>query len=213
MAIEHRALFALFIAFTASIVGYPALPPQIPPLWRVDGEWVFIGAPFVAFLLPITAAVIWWLLAHLNQPAAETACCSRGAGAVTALFLSAFHVTMLIGFIGAQLWLGRILGLIVGLFLIVTGNELPRWRSNLVWGTRHSQTLGSTDMWRRVHRLGGYVRVVMGTAVCVASLSGMSGFAELIVVAVSVETVVWIGAATVLSRQKAGAFRGMHTGL
>jgi hypothetical protein len=56
MAIEHRALVALSIAFTASIVAYPGLPPEIPPLWRVGGEWVFIGPPFVGFLLPITAS-------------------------------------------------------------------------------------------------------------------------------------------------------------
>jgi hypothetical protein len=28
---------------------------------------VFIGAPYVAFLLPMTATVIWWLFARLNR--------------------------------------------------------------------------------------------------------------------------------------------------
>jgi uncharacterized membrane protein len=213
MAIEHRARVALSIAFIASIVAYPALPPEIPPLWRVGGEWVFIGAPFVAFLLPVTATVIWWLLASLNRHSADTAGRSGGAGAVTALFLSAFHVTMLIAFIGAHLWLRQLLGVIVGVFLIVTGNDLPRVRPNLVWGIRTPQALARDDVWRRVHRLSGYVRVVMGIAVCAASLAGVRGFAELIVVSVLVETVVYVGAATLLSRQKTAAFPGIHTGL
>lgn len=203
MAIEHRALFALSIAFTASIVAYPDLPPEIPPRLGVDGD--FIGAPFVGFLLPITAAVIWWLLARLNRSSADISRRSGDAGAVTALFLSAFHVTMLIALIGTHLWLGRILGAMVGLFLIVTGNELPRARPNVAWGIRGPQTLGSEEIWRRVHRLGGYVRVLMGIVVCTASLLGMRGFAELIVAAVCVETVICLGAAALLSRQKTAA--------
>jgi uncharacterized membrane protein len=208
MAIEQPAHFALCLAFIASIIAYPYLPPQIPPLWRGRGDWVFIGAPFVAFLLPITATVIWWLLASLNQHSAKMARRATHAGAVTALFLSAFHVTMLIAFIGVHPWLGRILGLIVGTFLVITGNQLPRARPNLGWGIRTPQTLSSDNVWRRVCRLDGYVRVVMGLAVCTASLSGMRGFAEFIVVAVAVEAVVCVGAATLLSRHTPE-----HTGL
>jgi uncharacterized membrane protein len=208
MAIEHRALAALSIAFAASIAAYPVLPPNIPPLWRVNGAWVFIGAPFVAFLLPLTAAVIWWLFTRLNRhPLGSTSISTRRAtgtntGAATALFVSAFHVTMLIAFVGAQLWLARILGLTVGLFLIATGNELPRARRNLTWGIRTHQTLARDDVWRRVHRLAGYIRVASGMAVCVASLVAVPGYAELIVVAVCTETAVWVGAALFFSRQK-----------
>jgi uncharacterized membrane protein len=204
MAVEYRALAALSIAFIASIIAYPHLPPQIPPLWRIDGEWVFIGAPFVAFLLPVSAAVIWWLLASLNQGSSSTRR-AGGAGAVTVLFLSAFHVTMLIGFIGALPWLGRILGVIVGAFLIVTGNELPRVRPNPAWGIHGHPPLGRDPVWRRVQRLGGYVRVAMGLAVCVASLWGMPGIPQLIVVAVLVEAVVCVLALMFLPRQNRAA--------
>jgi CubicO group peptidase (beta-lactamase class C family) len=199
MAIQRRALFALSIAFTASIVAYPDLPPDIPP--QAGRHGAFIGAPFVAFLLPVTALVIWWIVASLSRQSPGTASHSTSAGAVTALFLSAFHVTTLIAFIGGQLWLGRILGIMVGLFLMTTGNDLPRLRPNLAWGIRTRETLGSDQLWRRVHRLGGYIRVVMGVAVCLAALSGR-GLTELIVLAVSLETLVCIGAAAFFSRQK-----------
>jgi hypothetical protein len=205
MAIEHRALAALSIAFIASIAAFPVLPPEIPPLWRIHGEWVFIGAPFVAFLLPITAAVIWWLLSSLNRHTAKTGRHSRSAGPITALFLSAFHVTTLIGFIGGQPWLARILGLIVGIFLIVTGSELPRRRPNPAWAAPTRAVFGNEAVWRRVHRLGGYMRVAMGSAVCLTSLSGMRGAAELIALAAGLEVVVCIAAAMFLSRQTRAA--------
>jgi CubicO group peptidase (beta-lactamase class C family)/uncharacterized membrane protein len=201
MAIERRALFAISIAFTASIVGYPDLPPDIPPQAGRDGA--FIGAPFVAFLLPVTALVIWWIVASLSKRSPTAAPHSHSAGAATALFLSAFHVTTLIAFIGGQLWLGRILGGMVGLFLIATGNEFPRLRPNLAWGIRTGQTLASDDLWRRVHRLSGYIRVVMGLVVCLAALSGMRGLTQVIVLAICVETVIGISAATFFSRRAA----------
>lgn len=64
MAIEHRALYALSIAFIASIVAFPDFPPGIPHV-----RYVSIGRLSVAFLLPITATVIWWLLATLHRSA------------------------------------------------------------------------------------------------------------------------------------------------
>jgi uncharacterized membrane protein len=205
MANEHRAVFALSIAYTASIAAYPNFPPDI------------FDRMFVAFLLPITATVIWWLLGRLHSSAVQhgqgSLSCSAHMGPATVLFLSAFHITMLIALIGAHLWIGRILGLIVGVFLIATGNELPRVRSNPFRGSRAPQTLGNDDVWKRVHRLRGYVRVIMGSAVCGASLAGLRGFSTLIVVAVSVEIVACLGAATLFSRQKPGTWPGLHTGV
>ena len=202
MAIQRCALFALSIAFTASIIAYPDLPPDIPP--QAGRHGAFIGAPLVAFLLPLTGLAIWWILGSLTRPASNAAAHSENAGAATALFLSAFHVITLVGFIGGQLWLGRILGVMVGGFLIATGNELPRARPHLAWGiwgirTRHALT--SDGVWRRVHRLGGYIRVVMGVAVTVAALWDMRGLPEVIALAVGVEVAVCAGAAFFLSRR------------
>jgi hypothetical protein len=188
MAIDHLARAALGFAFAATLVVYPYLHPEMPPL--------------VAFALPLTATAIWWLLASLNQHSAPAARRADRAGALTALFLSAFHITMLAAFISAHFWLGRILGLIVGVFLIITGNELPRLRPNLVWGIRTTHTLASDDVWKRVHRLAGYVRVLMGAVVSVASLTGGPGFAQLIPLALCVETAIGFGAGMVYSRQR-----------
>ena len=70
MAIEHRAIFALSIAFTASIVAFPDLPPDIPPRAGFDGP--FVGAPFVAFFLPIAAVVMWWIVDNASGRPART---------------------------------------------------------------------------------------------------------------------------------------------
>ena len=201
MAIEHRAIFALSIAFTASVVAFPDLPADIPPRAGFDGP--FVGAPFVAFFLPLAAIAMWWLVDSVSrQPPQSAARQTSSAGAATALFLSAFHVTMLIAFIGGQPWLGRILGAMVGAFLVATGNTLPRVRPNLTWGIRTQHTLRSDDMWRRVHRLTGYIRVVMGLVICVMALAGLPWLTQLIVAAVALETMAGVAAGLFLSRRR-----------
>jgi uncharacterized membrane protein len=185
MAIQRRALFALSIAFVASLAAYPDLPPDIPP--RAGRDGAFIGAPFVAFFLPIAAAAVWWILTSLTPSGRTAACQARRAGAATVLFLSAFHITMLAGFIGGHAWPGRLLGAFVGLFLVITGNDLPRLKPNLAWGIRTRHTLGSEEVWRRVHRVDGYLRVVIGLAVCAAALAGYPEVTALIVLAGCVE--------------------------
>jgi uncharacterized membrane protein len=113
---------------------------------------------------------------------------------------------MLMAFIGGQPWLVRILGALVGVFLVATGNDLPRVRPNLAWGVRMRQTLTSDLLWRRVHRLAGFIRVAMGIVVCAVSLSGVPGVTNVIVLAVCIETVVCVGAGVLLGRRQDGDF-------
>ena len=194
MAIAPPARGALAGAFAASVVAWPHLP--------------IFGRPFVAFLLPVAAAITWCLLASLRRtplgtPHSHTGRATADVGALTALFLSAFHVTMLIAVVSSHLWVAQVLGLMAGLFLVTTGNDLPRLRPNLLWGIRTPQTLDHEDVWRRVHRLGGFIRVTMGLAVCVVSLVSLRGIAELIFFAVIAETLTCVGAGFVLSRRHA----------
>jgi uncharacterized membrane protein len=199
MAITHRAIFALSIAFTASVVAYPDLPADIPPRAGFDGP--FVGGPFVAFFLPTAAVAIWWVVASLGGVRQTSARDTSHVGAATALFLAAFHVTMLVAYIGSQPWLGRVLGAMVGAFLVATGNALPRTRPNLAWGIRTHDTLENGEVWRRVHRFVGYVRVTMGVAVCISALAGLTSVTGLIVVAVALETIAGLAASDVWSHR------------
>ena len=82
--------------------------------------------------------MIWWIVASLSRHSRLARRPRQSAAAATALFLSAFHVIMLIGFIGGQPWAGRMLGAMVGVFLIATGNQLPRVRPNPVGNLGYS---------------------------------------------------------------------------
>jgi CubicO group peptidase (beta-lactamase class C family) len=202
MAPERLAIFALSVAFTASVVLYPDLPPDIPPQAGRHGP--FVGAPFVAFFLPATAIVLWWLIAALSRrsPTVDPRGVRAGAGA--AFLLCAFHVTMLTAFIGEQPWLVRVLGVVIGAFLIATGNDLPRARPAMRWGVRGAETLETENpvLSRDRQRAAGYVRVLMGLVLCAAAVLGVRRFHWLIFAAVCIEGSMRVAVAAVAHRRK-----------
>lgn len=185
MAIERGARVALSLAFAGSLAAYPALPPDV--LAR--------DAPLIAFLLPATAIAIWWIQSRVGGAAPGRPRRSLNAAAATALFLSGLHALVLIGLIGGYAWLARAVGVLVGIYLIVTGNDLPRVRRRVPGPGDHA--------WRRGQRLGGYVRVTMGVAVCGAGLLGTPAFSQfLIVLAVGAELAARAGAALIPPAQE-----------
>lgn len=194
MAVERLAIFALSVSFTTSLILYPDLPPDIPPRAGRDGP--FVGAPFVAFFLPTAAMALGWVLGALNRAPRSVPSGVVRAGAVTTFFLCAFHLIMLAAFIGEHPWLVRVLGALVGIFLIVTGNDLPRSRPTMVWVVGRLGTFDDSDpahvwRWRRVV---GYVRVAMGLALFSAALIGVPGFWRLIILAAGLEGVLRVAA-------------------
>jgi CubicO group peptidase (beta-lactamase class C family) len=193
MAIERLAIFALSVSFTTSLILYPDLPPDIPP--RAGRYGPFVGGPFIAFFLPTTAIAVWWILAALNRAPRPVASGVVRAGAVTTLFLSAFHLIMVVAFVGDHPWLVRVLGALVGVFLIVTGNDLPRARPSMMWGGPSGSADDSdpTHVWR-FRRVVGYVRVATGLALSSAALLGVPGFWRLMILAAGAESVLRVAA-------------------
>lgn len=58
----------------------------------------------------------------------------------------------------------RLLCGVFALFLIAAGNAMPKLRRNRLAGIRTSYSLRSDENWMRVHRMGGKVSVLCGTA-------------------------------------------------
>lgn len=187
MAIERLAVLALSSAFAVSLILYPDLPPDIPP--RAGRYGPFIGAPFVAFFLPTAAVAMWWIQAALSRGRGVVSRPAARAGAFLALTIGTFHVTMLAAYIGGHPWLARVLGAVVGVFLIVTGNDLPRARPTLAWGQVEASAGDPQPSARSWQRVRAFTRVGVGLALAVTALVGMPWFGGLVLVAAWAEIV------------------------
>jgi hypothetical protein len=155
--------------------------PQIPPSWSVPGRGtLWLGAPFVAFLLPTAVAVTDALLRGLSvrHPADETTAVN-GLAIYDAImlrfmvFVVGVHATVLAGLLGrfrGQEWAAQIVPLMLGFTMISIGNLLPRTRPNLAIGIRTRRTLSDRALWIRVHRSVGYMIVACGAALVLSAM-------------------------------------------
>ena len=162
---NRRFLIVVGAAYLASIAAYPSLPGPAPGVAR----------PLIAFLLPTTAALVYILARRvwLRDPVRDgDEAFEPTYDAIffsVVLFIVVLHllvIGMLTGVLPAHR-AGLLRGTMVlfGLLMLRIGNLLPRTRPNLAFGIRTPRTLINREFWMRLHRIAGYVTVVLGSVV------------------------------------------------
>jgi uncharacterized membrane protein len=126
---------------------------------------------FLAFLLPLVAAVLDLLFARLTAADRRAAVYARFRRTydlsldAMVLFVVGLHFTLLATLLGGGPRVGRIPPLLLGTILVGVGNALPRVRPNAVLGVRTRWTLADETVWARTHRAVGYLVVAWGLAI------------------------------------------------
>lgn len=161
-------LSALSFALTAAI--YPRLPDPMPThfdwLGHADG---FIAKPLGPFVLPMLGLVVYAITALVV---------ARGDRALpvlpiaTAAFWLFLVVVTLRAALGHAPELPRSLVAGGSLFLAVIGNYFGKLRRNHWIGVRTPWTLGDDEVWRRTHRVAGWLMVAGGALSCTIALAG-----------------------------------------
>jgi len=162
---SRRFLIVVGAAYLASIAAYPSLPGPAPGIAR----------PLIAFLLPTTAALVYILARRvwLRDPVRDgDEAFEPTYDAIffsVVLFIVVLHllvIGMLTGVLPAhRAALVRGTMVLFGLLMLRIGNLLPRTRPNLAFGIRTPRTLINREFWMRLHRIAGYVTVVLGSVV------------------------------------------------
>jgi uncharacterized membrane protein len=165
------ALFALAAWFS------PQLPDPVPTHWNLSGEadgW--IAKPWGVWLLPLVCAFGFGLLLFLPVIAPrgfrlESARKSYDVIVLLVLMLiAAITVSGWQSSLGADITLERLLPYFLGGFFIFFGNYLAKFPKNFFVGIRTPWTLASDEVWRRTHRLGGWLFTLAGVAGIAAGL-------------------------------------------
>ena len=207
-------LAVIALGFLVGAAAYPFIPGAAIDHMR--------GARAqIAFSLPATTLIMYLLFRSLwRHDRVRT-----GNGAFEAtyhaivfralLFVLAMHTLLMIGLIdvmdtlGTHHWGKRLVVVMLGMTIIAIGNLLPRTRPNIAFGFRTPLTLSNTQLWKHVHRVGGYATVVLGAAVLVAGLiaTNTNGVAALLFPAIGLA----VGVVYVSYRRQANALSA-HTG-
>ena len=147
-----------------SVLVLPALPAEIPIHWNLSGEPDSTMAKALgAFLMVFVGIGVWLLFVGLPRIDPRRSHYADVKDSywllcnLVLLFLAAAHVLVL--GLGLGWDVDPVQGMLIGLGLLFTGIGplLPRFSPNRWTGIRTPWTLSNETVWRRTHRVGGYI--------------------------------------------------------
>jgi uncharacterized membrane protein len=183
----------LVLMLALSAVGWlnTAEDALIPVHWNASGEVDRFGSKWEAFL--VTPALLVFITAlmvalpaieprrlHLQQSRKPYV----ASFAAVATLMLVVHTGLVAAALGLEIDMARLVPVAVGIMLVVVGNYLGKVRSNFFIGIRTPWTLSSELSWRKTHRLGGKLFVVVGLAIVASSVLPSPGVALLVASAV-----------------------------
>ncbi len=148
---------------------FPAMPEIIPTHWGITGEidawspkyWVFLfaGLPLLMSLLSIFIPKIDPKKENYEKHWSTY----RLIITLIIIFLILLHWIMVSTALG--IWMADVAALVpggIGVLFLIMGNYLPRIRHNYTIGIRLPWTLTNEIVWKKIHRLGGGLMMILG---------------------------------------------------
>lgn len=179
----NRSLLVSSVFFTIAVVValwlYPRLPADIPRHWNMQGDingYIprFWGAAMPALMI-LGLAVLTWRLPVISPRRFEI----KSFAQVYVILMLALQalvlvlgVATLLNAVGYPVAMPRLAMLAAGALFLVMGNYMGKLRKNFFIGIRTPWTLASDAVWERTHRLGGWLFMLAGLVLIVATLLG-----------------------------------------
>lgn len=183
----------LVLSFLATLPVIPMLPAQIPTHWNIQGEVDNMGSKYVAILTGALPVLIYGLLTVIPRidPGRANYEIHKKAYSVLrvgiSLFLVFIHWIAMAYALGVGVSISFLVPTGVGILFMIIGNFMTQIRHNYFFGIRLPWTLADEVVWRKTHRLGGYMFTAAGI------LTVISGF-----ISPSLTFVVLMGSVTVI---------------
>ncbi len=158
------------------MIGVCFLPAEVPIHFNASMTADALGSPWVYLALPGVSALIsagLWASLVQKKNRAVTIGLLSALGVLFATIGWAFFALVSSGVrVGEQTNFPLMLVIVLPLSLLIAwlGNYMPRIEPNRVLGIRTGATLGSEEVWRKTHRLGGYLFFAAGVLSAAAAV-------------------------------------------
>ena len=157
-----------FIPIIVNLIAYPHMPDKIPVHWGITGEPNRYGSKMEQLTLSALPLVLFLFLNYLPSIDPKKESYKKHTGAfsiinfVIILFLIITNLLGLFSALGYNIHFQKVVPVLLGILFIVLGNFMTQLRHNYFFGFRTPWTLASEYVWKKTHRFGGYVFVVIG---------------------------------------------------
>ena len=158
------------ISLIASAVLIPMMPETVPAHYNISGEADRMGSRYETLIFPaitLLSSAFMAIVARKRRGTSEEKPLLIVGVATTVLFMligiffsvkALTHVPAAPG--NADVY--RILLLVMGIFLVIAGNIMPKVRRNSFFGLRTPWSLKNDETWRKCQRFGGISAVICG---------------------------------------------------
>ena len=157
----------ILLPIVAGAIIWEQLPDKIPTHWNAAGEVDgYSGKGFAVFGIPLMM-LGFQLIAFFatladpkrkNNPPIVLSLVLWIIPIITVILTALTYVTA----IGAQIKVGVVLPMVLGLIFVVLGSILPKCKQNYTIGIKLPWTLHSEENWNKTHRLAGWVWMLGG---------------------------------------------------
>lgn len=155
---------------------YRHLPEQVPVNWNLNGgvEYGGRGTLWSLAIMGLGLLALFRLLPKID-PRGENYGRFRGAYDVTIL-ATLLILNLLCGIVVVEalrpgtVSAERVISCAVGIFMVVLGNVMPKFKSNFLAGVRTPWTLSDPDVWNRTQRFAGRIFFIWGVLLIAGGL-------------------------------------------
>lgn len=178
MKLKKWLMSICVLSFLLTLLIYGQLPDQVPRHWNIYGEvdaYMSRAGTLWLSLLPIAIYLMMVYLPRID-PRREAYLKHQKAYEVTqvliVIFMIVIHWVSILYSRGMAMNISFIVLSGIGIMFIVMGNYMTQIRSNFFFGIKTPWTLSSDHVWRKTHRLGGYLFMGAGMVSIMAGFLG-----------------------------------------
>lgn len=174
---EWFSILIILATFIVTIVIFPYLPEKVPVHWNIYGQIDRYSPKATgAFQIPLLNLVLYILFFIIPRFDPKKDNYQKFIGAYRTyrvamiVFFAVIQGVVLLSSLGYSLDIGKIVKIGIGILLAFLGNFMGQFRHNYFIGIRTPWTLASEEVWRKTHRIAGFIWVIGGILIVVTSV-------------------------------------------
>ena len=175
LSLINAALTAVYVALS---------PLEIVPMhYNIDGvadgyssKWFVMFMPCILIVLGIVYLIYSFVAQHHEKMLKNQKYVGRIVLGIFLFFIILFWyltVTCISGATKMGNAAEYILSAALGALMLFISNMLPKVKQNKTLGIRIPATLSSETVWKKTHKLGGYLGVISGSVMVILAIVGM----------------------------------------
>ncbi len=164
----YITLIISLIPLIINLIAFAHMPDKVPVHWGITGEPNRYGSKMEQLVMSAIPFVLFLFFNFLPSIDPKKESYKKHAGAYSMinlfiiLIIGCLNLSGLFSALGYPVAFQKVVPVLLGILFIVLGNFMTQIRHNYFVGFRNPWTLASEHVWKKTHRLGGYVFVVIG---------------------------------------------------